>query len=149
MKKTVLNWIAISILFLGSIAVVINRYTQIEETEATTSEGLNIIGLALVWFIAVIAVSFLATNIKGYIQQNSFGKVAITVYSGIFLFLTYSIWLFVGIIKNSAKANIDDFVINMEYHLHTLWLLMIVGLISILVTWIDWVIVFISKLKGD
>lgn len=149
MKRTILNWLAITILFLGSISVVIHRYTQTETVEAETTEGLSIIGLALVWFIAVIAISFLTTNIKGYIQQNAFGKVAITVYSVIFLFLNYSLWLFIEVIKNSAQANIDSFVTSMEYHLHTLWLLMIVALISILVTWLDWVIVFMSKIKGD
>ena len=146
MKKTLLNWGSILTLFIGSAMVVINRYSQVEQQEAATTEGLNIIGFALLWFIGIIAISFVVTNIKGYIQQHAFGKVAITVYALVFAFLSYSLWVLVKIIKEGAQANVDTFVANMEYHMHSLWLLMLVAVLALAIAWLDWTLVGLKKL---
>lgn len=145
MKNTLLNWLAIATLFIGSIAVVINRYTQTTETESKTTEGLSVIGLMIVMFIAVFAVAFIVTNVKGYIQNHSFGRVSVTVYSALFAFIVYCVYLLVLTIKNTAEANIDAFSANMEYHLQSLWYIIMVAMVALIICWLDIVIEFIKK----
>ncbi len=147
MKTTVLNWASIVTLFGLSAYIVISRYSETHEQEAATTEGLSIVGVALLTFIALIAISFFIANLKGLILDKPFGKAAITIYAGLFALLTLGIYFWVSAIQSAAEANVAAFIDNMNYHKTTLWYLLLASALSLIIAWADWAIVLIKRIK--
>jgi len=145
MRKNLLNIAALSIIFIGSIAVVINRYS--EDRVIETQSSIGIIPAAVITLILIGAISYIAANFKGMIYKQPFGTFSVVLYGGTAAAVSWLGYLWVTIIQDAAQTNLDKFIETTNYHAETFTLLLGVVLIGLAISLIEPLIYLSKKIK--
>jgi hypothetical protein len=145
MRKTLLNIAALSVIFIGSIAVVINRYS--EEQVIQTQSTIGIIPAAIITLIVIGALSYIAANFKGMIYKQAFGTFSVALYGITAAAISWLGYLWVKIIQDAAKTNLDKFIETTDYHAETFTLLLGVVVIGLAISLIEPLIYLSKKIK--
>lgn len=145
MRKQTLNILALGFIFIGAIAVVINRYS-VERTVETT-QTIGIIPAAFLTLIVIGALSYIAANFKGLIYKNPFGTFSVVLYGTVAAAVSWLGYLWVTIIQDAARTNLEKFLETTDYHAETFTLLLGVILIGLAISLIEPLIFIAKKIK--
>jgi hypothetical protein len=143
MRKTVLNLVAASVIFIGSLFIVIERYQ--EERTVAVESGLGLFGMFILTVVALGGISYLIANFKGMIYQKPFGSFAVLMYGSVVALVALLGYQWVQSIENAAQANLELFLGNMQYHSQTLLGIAGLALIGIVITLIEPLLIFLNK----
>jgi len=137
------NLLAFSLMFLAPIIVIIQRYKGGEKT-VTVEEGMGFIATTLILIVTFAIVYMLVFHIKE-LMRKSFRLTIIIggIVAGGLMFATY---ISINYVKNLATSNYDKFIELIDYHIETLYIILIFILAGLLIASGEFILKLAKKL---